>query len=43
MDRLLSELDGVIPALTVRHGGRDPEVIRLTDFYHNLLRKWGDL
>ena len=43
MDRLLSELDGVIPALTVRHGGRDPEVIRLTGLYHSLLRKWGDL
>lgn len=41
--RLLFDLDGAIQALTVRHGGRDAEVIRLTGLYHNLLRKWGDL
>lgn len=41
--RLLFELDGAIQALSLRHGGRDPEVIRLTGLYHNLLRKWGEL
>ncbi|MBJ7485102.1 Fe2+-dependent dioxygenase [Brevundimonas sp.] len=41
--RLLFELDGAVQALTARHGGRDPEVIRLTGLYHNLLRKWGEL
>lgn len=41
--RLLFELDEAVQALTARHGGRDPEVIRLTGLYHNLLRKWGEL
>ena len=41
--RLLFELDAAVQALTARHGGRDPEVIRLTGLYHNLLRKWGEL
>ena len=41
--RLLFELDGTVQALTARHGGRDPEVIRLTGLYHNLLRQWGEL
>ena len=41
--RLLFELDEAVQALTARHGGREPEVIRLTGLYHNLLRKWGEL
>lgn len=41
--RLLFDLDQSVQALTVSRGGRDPEVIRLTGLYHNLLRKWGDL
>ena len=41
--RLLFELDEAVQALTARLGGREPEVIRLTGLYHNLLRKWGEL
>jgi predicted 2-oxoglutarate/Fe(II)-dependent dioxygenase YbiX len=34
---------GATQALSVRHRGREAEVIRLTGLYHNLLRKWGEL
>lgn len=38
---LLFELDQSIQALGRVHGANDPEVLRLTGLYHNLVRKWG--
>jgi PKHD-type hydroxylase len=38
---LLFELDQSIQALGVLHGANDPEILRLTGLYHNLVRKWG--
>lgn len=37
---MLFELDQSIQALTVRHGSTDAEVLRLTNVYHNLMRRW---
>lgn len=37
---MLFELDQSIQALTVRHGSTDEEVLRLTNVYHNLMRRW---
>ncbi len=37
---LLVELDECIQALTAKLSARDPEVLRLTGLYHNLLRRW---
>ncbi len=37
---LLFELDQSIQHLTVERGGGDGEVIRLTQIYHNLIRRW---
>lgn len=36
----LFELDQSIQHLTVERGGDDSEVIRLTQIYHNLIRRW---
>jgi PKHD-type hydroxylase len=37
---LLFELDQSIQHLTMQNGGDDPEVVRLTQIYHNLVRRW---
>lgn len=37
---LLFELDQSIQALTVERGSTDVEVLRLTNVYHNLMRRW---
>jgi PKHD-type hydroxylase len=39
----LFELDQSIQHLTVERGGNDSEVIRLTQIYHNLIRRWAKL
>ncbi len=39
---LLFDLDRSIQALAARSGQDDPEIIRLTGIYHNLLRRWAD-
>jgi PKHD-type hydroxylase len=38
----LFTLDEAIQALTLKVGQADPEVVRLTGLYHNLLRMWAD-
>lgn len=38
---LLFELDQSVQALGAIHDANDPEVLRLTGLYHNLVRKWG--
>jgi PKHD-type hydroxylase len=38
---LLFEMDQSVQALGAIHGTNDPEVLRLTGLYHNLVRKWG--
>jgi PKHD-type hydroxylase len=37
----LFEMDQSIQTLSAIHGANDPEVLRLTGLYHNLVRKWG--
>jgi PKHD-type hydroxylase len=37
---LLFDLDQSIQALTGQHGASDPQVLRLTKVYHNLVRRW---
>lgn len=37
---ILFELDQSVQSLTATHGGADPEVLRLTKVYHNLVRRW---
>lgn len=39
---LLFDLDNSIRALAGEHGSNDPEVVRLSGIYHNLLRRWAD-
>ena len=39
---LLFDLDRSIQAVAADRGQADPEVIRLTGIYHNLLRRWAD-
>jgi PKHD-type hydroxylase len=39
---LLFDLDRSIQAIAAERGQDDPEVIRLTGVYHNLLRRWAD-
>jgi PKHD-type hydroxylase len=39
---LLHGLDQAIQALTRKLGQTDPEVVRLTGLYHNLLRTWAE-
>jgi PKHD-type hydroxylase len=39
---MLFDLDQSVQALTHRHGGDDAEVLRLTQLYHNLVRRWAD-
>jgi PKHD-type hydroxylase len=37
---MLFELDQSIQHLTTDHGGGHAEVLRLTQLYHNLIRRW---
>jgi PKHD-type hydroxylase len=37
---LLFELDQSVQHLTMQRGGGDAEVVRLTQIYHNLIRRW---
>lgn len=39
---ILFDLDRSIQAIAAERGQEDPEVIRLTGVYHNLLRRWAD-
>lgn len=39
---ILFDLDRSIQALAAERGQGDPEIIRLTGIYHNLLRRWAD-
>lgn len=39
---MLFDLDQSIQALVPDRGGDDPEVLRLTNVYHNLVRRWAD-
>lgn len=36
----LFELDQVVQTLAIERGGNDPQVMRLTRLYHNLVRRW---
>jgi PKHD-type hydroxylase len=40
--RLLLDLDRAIQAIAADRGEGDPEIVRLTGVYHNLLRRWAD-
>ena len=37
---MLFDLDQSVQQLALRHGLDDPEVLRLTKVYHNLIRRW---
>lgn len=39
---MLFDLDQSVQALTRDRGGDDPQVLRLTNVYHNLVRRWAD-
>jgi PKHD-type hydroxylase len=39
---ILFDLDRSVQALAAERGHADPEIIRLTGVYHNLLRRWAD-
>lgn len=39
---ILFDLDQTIQSLAERAGADDPEVVRLTGIYHNLVRMWAD-
>ena len=39
---ILFDLDRAIQAIAAERGQADPEIIRLTGVYHNLLRRWAD-
>ena len=39
----LFELDTAIQSTAARLGQDDPEIVRLTGVYHNLLRRWADV
>jgi PKHD-type hydroxylase len=40
---LVYDLDGVIQSLTGRVGRDDPDLVRLTGIYHNLIRTWAEV
>lgn len=40
---ILFDLDQTIQSLAMRHGTDDPEVVRLTGIYHNLIRTWTEV
>ncbi|MGE0830627.1 MAG: PKHD-type hydroxylase, partial [Hyphomonadaceae bacterium] len=39
---ILFDLDQSVQALAAAHGQSNPEVLRLTAVYHNLMRRWAD-
>lgn len=39
---ILFDLDQTIQTLTMIHGNKNPEIIRLSGVYHNLIREWAD-
>jgi PKHD-type hydroxylase len=39
---MIFDLDTAIQALSQRHGRDDPEMVRLTGLYHNLIRYWAE-
>jgi PKHD-type hydroxylase len=40
---LIFDLDNAIQALVVRLGRDDPETVKLTGVYHNLIRVWAEV
>lgn len=40
---MLFELDTAIQSVATRLGSDDPEIVRLTGVYHNLLRRWAEV
>ena len=40
---LIYDLDGAIQSLTERLGRDDPEVVKLSGLYHNLIRQWAEV
>lgn len=40
---LIYDLDNSIQALVERLGRDDPETVRLTGIYHNLIRLWSEM
>ena len=40
--QLLFDLDSAIQAIAAERGQADPEIVRLTGIYHNLLRRWAE-
>ncbi len=40
---LIFDLDGTIQSLTERVGSDDPDSVRLTGIYHNLIRYWAEV
>ncbi|MBB1092845.1 Fe2+-dependent dioxygenase [Rhodopseudomonas palustris] len=40
---MIYDLDGAIQALVERLGRDDPETVKLTGIYHNLIRYWADV
>ena len=41
--RLVFDLDNTIRELVERLGRNDPEVRKLTNIYHNIIRCWADM
>jgi predicted 2-oxoglutarate/Fe(II)-dependent dioxygenase YbiX len=39
---MIFDLDTAIQALSQQHGRDDPEMVRLTGLYHNLIRYWAE-
>lgn len=40
---MLFDLDQTIQSLSAEHGFANPDAVRLTGLYHNLVRKWAEL
>ena len=40
---LLYDMDQSVQILSQERGAKDPEVVRLTGVYHNLMRRWADV
>jgi PKHD-type hydroxylase len=40
---MIFDLDTAIQALAERHGREDPETVKLTGIYHNLIRYWAEV
>jgi predicted 2-oxoglutarate/Fe(II)-dependent dioxygenase YbiX len=39
---MIFDLDTTVQALSLQHGRDDPEMVRLTGLYHNLIRYWAE-